>query len=362
LLPRLCGALYYSPRRERMKDLAAEATELAAKLRVPEARALAAAARRRAFWSPEYLEQRLLDSTELLTLAREAGDLELALQGHAWLVLDLLERGDVDAVDVQIEAFTEGAEHLRQPLYLWNAAVWRAMRALLAGELEAADRLAVDAVATGSHGEAVTAPQYYATQLLAIRREQGRMHELEPAAREMVKANAGRPAWGAALATLLLEMGRTEEARQEFEALAVHDFKDIHVDGDWLIAVTLLADCSVHLNDARRASRLYELLRPYQDVNVVIGLAAVCLGSAGQYLGRLAATMDRRADAAEHFERALVANERLKAPILLAHTQLDYAQLLGPADPRAPMLIEAAGLTADELMLPAVSKRVAALR
>ena len=334
LLARLCGALYFSARRERMTELAAEATEIAQELGVPEARALAAAARRRTFWSPVYLEQRLSDSTELLTLAREAGDLELALQGHAWLVVDLLEHGDSDAVDIQIEAFTEGAESLRQPLYLWNAAVWRAMRALLAGKLEAADRLAAEALATGSYGEAVTAPQYYATQLLAIRREQSRIAELEQAAREMLKANPARAPWRAALATLLCESGQADEARQEFEVAAAHDFENIPIDGDWLITITLLADCGAALGDGARAAKLYELLQPYRDVNVVIGLAAVCLGSAAQYLGRLAAAMHRPQEAAEHFERALLANERLNAPICLAHTRLDYARLLGTSDPR----------------------------
>jgi DNA-binding SARP family transcriptional activator/tetratricopeptide (TPR) repeat protein len=362
LLARLCGALYYSPRREEMRPLAEEATALAAELRVPEARALAAAARRRTFWSPAYLEQRLSDSTELMTLAREAGDLELALQGHAWLVLDLLEHGDPDAVDVQIAAFTEGAERLRQPLYLWNAAVWRAMRALLAGHLDAADRLAAEALATGSYAEAVTAPQYYQTQLLVIRREQSRMSELEQPAWDMVRSNPTRPAWRAALATLLWECGRMEEAREVFETLAEHDFADIPVDGDWLIAITLLADCSVQLHDARRAGRLYELLEPYRDVNVVIGLAVACLGSTAQVLGRLAATMDRRDEAAEHFERALAANRRLKALVFLAHTQLDYARLLGPRDRRSAKLIDSAALAASELDLPAVAKRVAALR
>src|SRR5207302_491496 len=172
LLARLCGALYYSPRRGEMRILAAEATALAEELVSPEARALAAAARRRAFWGPAYLEQRLSDSTELLTFAREAGDLELELQGHAWLVVDLLEHGYAGAVDAQIEAFVSGAERLRQPLYLWNAAVWRAMRALLAGHLDEADQLAAEAVAMGSHGESITAPQYYAIQVLAIRQEQ----------------------------------------------------------------------------------------------------------------------------------------------------------------------------------------------
>ena len=41
-----------------------------------------------------------------------------------------------------MEAFTAGAERLRQPLYLWNAAVWRAMIALLDGRLEEAEPLA----------------------------------------------------------------------------------------------------------------------------------------------------------------------------------------------------------------------------
>jgi DNA-binding SARP family transcriptional activator len=362
LLARLCGALYYSTRRERMKELSAEATAIASERGDPEARALAAAARRRAFWDPAHLEQRISDATELLTLGREAGDLELTLQGHAWLVLDLLEHGDADAVDAQIEAFTAGAELLRQPLYSWNAAVWLAMRALLAGRLDQADELASQALAAGAHGETVTAPQYYATQLLAIRREQGRMAELEQPAREMVKSNPTRVAWRAGLATLLWEVGRLEEARAEFETLAADEFDDIQQDGDWMISMTLLADTCSGLGDSERAAKLYELLLPYQQSNVVIGLGAVCLGASARFLGRLAATMGRPEEASEHFDRALVANAALQAPVCLAHTQLDYARMLGPTDPKASLLIDAAAQTAEELGLPMVTRRVAELR
>jgi DNA-binding SARP family transcriptional activator len=362
LLACLCGALYYSPRRGLMKDLSAEATVIAAELDDPEARALAAAARRRAFWNPAHLEQRLAEATELLTLAREAGDLELALQGHAWLVLDLLEHGDSDAVDAQIEAFAAGAQVLRQPLYLWNAAVWRAMRALLDGRLEEADALASEALEVGAHVETVTAPQYYAIQLLAIRREQDRMAELEQPARELVGSNPNLPPWRAGLATLLLEIGRADEARLEFEALAAGDFEDIPQDGDWLIAITLLADCSVALGDSKRTAQLYQLLLPYSGANVVIGLAAVCLGSAARQLGRLAAAMGRSAEAAEHFQRAIAANTALRAPVWLAQTQLDYAQLLGSGDRTARTLIDSAAQVAQQLTLPAVARRAAALR
>jgi DNA-binding SARP family transcriptional activator len=361
LLTRLCGALYYSSTRERMTGLANEATALAEELDDPEARAHAAAARRRAFWDPSHLEQRLADATELLTRGREAGDLELALQGHAWLVVDLLERGSPEAVDAQIDAFSEGANLLRQPLFLWQAAVWRAMRALLSGRLELADELAAAALNAGSRGEAVTAPQYFAIQLLALRREQGRIGELEQPVREMIRRSPGIVAWNAALATLLLESGREAEARTEFETLAAQDFADIPSDGDWLIGVTLLADLSATLGDARRSETLYEMLLPYSDVNVVIGLAAVCLGSAARFLGRLAGAMGRREEAVTHFQRALDGNAGLGAPVYLAHTQLDFAELLGPEDPEARRLIAAAADVAERLGLPGVARRAASM-
>ena len=52
LLARLCGALYYSPRRDEMAALSRDATALAARLDDPLATGLAAAARRRAGWRP----------------------------------------------------------------------------------------------------------------------------------------------------------------------------------------------------------------------------------------------------------------------------------------------------------------------
>ncbi len=154
------------------------------------------------------------------------------------------------------------------------------------------------------------------------------MGELEHAARKLVEDNPGRPAWRAALAMLLCDEGRLSEAREEFERLALRDFEDVPKDLDWLIAMVLLSDVCADLGDRERAAVLYAKLEPYAAVNVVIGLAAVCLGSAERFLGKLAATMGRSADAERHFERALVANAALGAPGCLARTQVDYARAL----------------------------------
>src|SRR5205823_4988731 len=73
LLNRLCGALYYSPQRERMGELSAEATNIATTLGDPEAAAYARGALRRAVWDPDHLKERLAASTEMLQFARRIG-------------------------------------------------------------------------------------------------------------------------------------------------------------------------------------------------------------------------------------------------------------------------------------------------
>ncbi|MBV8998565.1 MAG: tetratricopeptide repeat protein [Solirubrobacterales bacterium] len=187
------------------------------------------------------------------------------------------------------------------------------------------------------------------------------MGELEQAARRLVQENPDRPAWRAALANLLCEEDRLDEAREEFERLAESDFEEIPRDLDWMIAMTLLSDVCADLRDAERAERLYAKLEPYAAVNVVIGLAAVCLGSAASFLGKLAATMGRPDLAMEHFERALAVNAELQAPVCLARTQVDYARALG-AGAHADELIAAAADAAERHGSGSVARKVAALR
>jgi tetratricopeptide (TPR) repeat protein len=272
----------------------------------------------------------------------------------------VLVLGARDAVDAQMESFAAGAERLRQPYFTWNATLWKAMHALLAGELDRAEELAADALAAGGPSEESTAHQYFAVQLLGIRREQGKMEALELPARQFVALNPERPAWRVALALLLYETDRHEESQQQLDAIAAGGFDDIADDGDWLTAIALLAEVSAGLGDVERSARLYDKLRPYGDRAVVVGLAAICLGSAEAFLGKLAATIGRNRDAAEHFERALAANRALRAPVCVARTQLDYARTLGRG-PRARELVEEASRTAARLGLQDVARGARAI-
>ncbi len=89
------------------------------------------------------------------------------------------------------------------------------------------------------------------------------------------------------------DRGRQEEARAEFERLAVDDFARVPEDFNWIIAGALLAEVCAFLDDAPRAVPLYTRLLPYADRSVFMGWAAAYYGSASRYLGLLAATMRR---------------------------------------------------------------------
>jgi DNA-binding SARP family transcriptional activator len=356
LLARLCGALYYSTRRDEMAALSRDATALAAQIADPQATALAAAARRRAGWRPGNLEARLADSTEILQTAARGVNQELMMTGNAWLAVDLLELGDRVGVDAQMEAFEAGARRLRQPQFSWQATVWRAMIALMEGRLADAERLAQEGLSIGMRQDAVTAGQYYAGQLLAIRREQLILTELEQAARQLVEANQDRPIWRLALAILLCDGGRLDEGRVVLEPFTEEVVRSLTRDLDWTMTMTVLAEAAVILEDRPRARLLYELLAPYAGTVCLIGAGAVCRGPLDAYLGELALTAGERERAQSHLRAAIELNHRLRAPLPLAYAQIEYARALGPGE-QARSLLREARTGAATLAVPRLERR-----
>ena len=192
-----------------------------------------------------------------------------------------------------------------------------------------------------------------------IRREQGRLAEVEPSVRRFIDLYPMLKAWRAALALLLIELGRVDEARAEFEALAGDDMPR---DANWLIGVTLLAEVCGALGDGARAEPLYALLEPYAGRNVVVGRAATCNGAASRLLGTLAAAMRSWELAEGHFIDALAMHERMGARPWVARTQLAYAEMLLARrrrgdKARARDLLADAVLTADALGMGVVAQR-----
>jgi hypothetical protein len=359
LLARLALELYYASDPSRRLALSAEAVALARRLDDPVALATCLDARHYALWRPETVHERLAVASELRRLAEAVGDPELELEGAGWTVVDLLELGDVAGADIQIEAASRLAAALRRPLYEWWTSLFRCAQAQLAGDFDEAERLAQETLAIGQRGQAENAQHVYAQAMFNIRREQGRLGEVEQAVHGFIAMYPAVPAWRCALAVLHLELGREDEARAEFDAIARAGFDALPQDAQWLIAITLLAEACGRLGDAVRARELYERLEPYAGRNVIVGRAATCNGSASRLLGMLAAVRRDWDRAESHFADALAMHVAMGARPFVARTQLAWGEMeLARGDvARARSLLADAIVEADALGMVVVAER-----
>ncbi|MGH7898162.1 MAG: hypothetical protein ACREQQ_09425, partial [Candidatus Binatia bacterium] len=355
--------LYFAADRDRMEPLSREAVEIARRLGDTATLAFALSARHYALWGVGDLDERLAIATEIIALAAGAAAMETAIGGHFWRFADLLELGDIVAATRELAAYTALASELRQPFYLWRSAVLHAALALLNGRFDEGERLALDALGIGQRLASPSPALVAGVQIFWLRREQGRLEEMEGAIEAFVAEHPAMPAFRSGMAHLCAELGREAEARAEFEQLAANDFTDLPRDATWLNLLDELSQVCAFLGDARRAAKLYELLLPFAARNIVITFVEACDGAVSHYLGLLAATMSRWEEAAKHFEDALSMNARMAARPFLARTQHEYARLLlGRCRPRdrekAVHLLEEALATADGIGMKRLAERI----
>jgi class 3 adenylate cyclase len=314
---------------ERKAALSKEALDMARRIGDPTTLAYALAGYITAQHAPSRTREQVELATELIEVATEAGDRERAVEGHEHRLVALLELGEVAQAKADLETMAKLAEELRQPSQHWYVAIDRAMLALLEGRLADAEELIPAALSVGERAQGWSAAVTYRLQLYVLRREQGRLHEIEELiqSHEYVKYSA----WRCVLPNMLVELNQLAEAQTALDALAADDFASLPFDEAWLVNMTVLADTAKALGDTERAMVLYRLLLPYAD-RVAVTYSEMATGSVSRYLGLLASTISQRDDAARHFEDAIVMNERTGARLWLAHTQEDYARMLFERD------------------------------
>jgi len=351
LLSAKAQELYWVDAQGLSAPLVREAVEIARAVDAP--RTLAAALHRQIFipFGPDAARERLAIADEMLSLGQASGDREAILRAHAYRVQNHLELGEMDAVDREIEAYAEGAQELRMPQHSWHTDALRGMRALMEGKLEAAERLAEQARRAGERAEQPLARQYYGIQLVGIRGLQGRVAELLPPIRELVKRFPGIPAWRSALITVAARSGEIEEGRLELERFVGEDFSAVPRDANWLPGIGLLAEASALLGETERAEAAYQEMLPYEGLVIVVARAAATNGPVDRILGLLAQARGRRDDAERHLRRAIEICKRVGDRPWLAISTVDLAEVLLGRDGRGDR--ERALELLDEALSPA---------
>jgi hypothetical protein len=204
------------------------------------------------------------------------------------------------------------AAELRQPSHDWFVAVYEALFALLEGRLDEAEDLVVRAHSLGERALTWSAEVSYRLQLYLLRREQGRLTEVEGLMRDSVATYSTYPIFRCVHAQVAAELGRTGEARAALEALVGDDGVSLPFDEEWLVSMGLLSETAAAVKDAGRAAVLYELLAPYGD-RIAICYPEISTGPVARYLGILAAISGRTRAAERHFAEAVALAERIGA-------------------------------------------------
>jgi DNA-binding SARP family transcriptional activator/tetratricopeptide (TPR) repeat protein len=346
VLARLADALEYAPG-NRALELSVQAVALARQSGDEAALASALYANVNLHFVDGSGGERLAEVTELSSLARSVGDVDLQLMAEAWRIVRLLELGDAVDADEALADMTEQTTQLRQPFYQWGAAGFHAMHALLRGDFTEAETLADRALAFGQRVHPGQALQSHVTQLVGIRWAQGRLDEIAGLVDMVDHTTTTLPGWQAVQVWVPYQVGDLDTARRRTDALADDDFGDIITGPFWSPCTALVGEACAAIGRPEHAQILYDRLLPLASEAIVVGRASVCLGAASRYLGLLAARLGRLDDAMRHFDHAVGFNMLLGARAYTAVTRYEYALALrsrgqsGDAERSAQFLREA---------------------
>lgn len=276
---------------------------------------------------PEHVGRRLALNREAFEVAGRAGDRwsqMIAASSEAAILLELGQVADLQAV---MREFERLQREVPDPFGAYFEAALTGVVAFLEGRLEDAERLAGAARAAGRNLRGIDPEGMYGVQMFGVRREQGRLAEVAPAMRTLVRLGAASAVWRPGLAAVYAELGLVEEARAELGRLIPGGEVLLPADALRPVSLSYLADAAVVVGDAERAEVLYRHLRPYENLCVVLYTIA-CYGPVSRYLGMLAAAVGRLDEAQAHFEHALARCDAMGSPVWLAHTQYHFARLL----------------------------------
>lgn len=298
---------------------------------------------------------------ELNNLAEQVQDRERLMDARFTRLLAFMTHGQAWTAREQWESMVRLAAELRQPPQNWYAAAIAQVLALQDGRFADAERLVEETLAAGRLALPLQASASRLFALFVLRREQGRLAELEEELRRAPADYPGYRSLHCMILTVLWETGRLGEARALFDQLAADDFAVFPKDNEWLFALTLLSEAAVVLGDRAAAAVLYDQLRPYGGL---IGLAAseVSVGPMSRPLGILATLLGRHDDAAAHFEDAIGRAQRMGARPWQAHSEFSYAAMLAEREPdRAVELLTDVLRTTDDVGMTVLAERAARL-
>lgn len=368
LLSRLAIERYFTPRRQEGRLLSAQALAIADRLEDPRARLVALHAQAWATFAPSEPPARRLDQVaEIAALAEQLGDHEMSYRAEVLRQQTLLEIGDVAGAEASVARMEQLVSDQRMPRFSPWVRSHRATGAFIAGRLEEADRLTVealdDAMQRGTETEAALA--LIGGQQMAVRIYRDGLEPFAEALESMVDALDRQDVVVAMLPVLYLELDRPQEAQAAYKVAAARRAL-VPRDGTWLIYAWALG-ISCRVGDGTDwAEELYTELLPYAD-RWAVATPSICFGPISLGLAGYASCLGWHDAALAHAESGLASARAQSAPVFTAAALVVQAECLvsraQPGDGEAARAaLDEADPICDCLGLTTLAARSARLR
>ena len=211
------------------------------------------------------------------------------------------------------EDYVWTAAELRQPSHLWYAGLMRTSVLLLDGRLDEAEAQAEQTYAEGLRAQSWDAGAAHLLALSALRREQGRLAELEEDLIDAGSLYPGYRLFRCVLALVCLESGRGEDARVLAREIVHGGEETLPHDNGWAYGMSTLSEIVARTGDTDLATILYDEMLPYAHL-MATGGGEIGGGSLERSLGQVASVLGRTDEALSHLDVARSGAPRGTAP------------------------------------------------
>jgi hypothetical protein len=267
---------------------------------------------------------------ETLELARALEQrLVLLLTLPAYLTA-LLVRGDRDRAEAELPGYDRLLEEFPQPLHQVRRAMIGALLSLLDGDLEGAERRSAELRALVQRCGASPARSLWLTQRLSFAQLRCQPELVLGEADALVQQFGTMLGSAPYMAWMLAGLGRREEA---LERLALVPVESLEMGSANLMDLMGLAEAALVLGDREKCHEVYpRLLRATDRAFWNIGPGSI-FGPTGRILGDLARVLGAGAAAVRHYDEAIAACERMRAPLLVELCRRGRAAALALPEP-----------------------------
>ncbi len=288
---------------------------------------------------PPLLEQSLIRSADALIRAGRIGDPVLLYFAAGFRAIAAARSADIEEMDRCMEIMGSLAKQLDQPIFTWGYTLWRAGRALIAGETDQAERLATEAFQIGTDSGQPDATLLFGMQFMAVHLQRGTVGDLVPLIEQMAAEMPQPPpaSLSGVLAAAHVEGERIDTARHLLEGFAALDF-DLPLGQDWIKGMVAFAEAAVECRDPKYAGPLFDRLAPWAYQWSCDTVTAE--GPVSHFLGGLATVLGRYDEADAYFALSAEFSGRAAAKFFAARTDFSWGRMY--AERGAPGDIEKA--------------------